>query len=96
MRLTASCFTVFVALLAALPAFGVEAGATPAPSKQPDPAADINKPRADARTIAFDTEAAIHDPPSTGDCGSVESPSLTLTLSSGRPSLSAATCAMIV
>jgi hypothetical protein len=26
--------------------------------------------------IPFDTEAAIHDPPSTGDCGRVESPSL--------------------
>ena len=47
-------------------------------------------------TIAFDTEAAIHDPPSTGDCGSVESPSLMLMLSIGRPSVSAATCAMIV
>ena len=44
----------------------------------------------------FDTEAAIHDPPSTGDCGSVESPSLMLTFSSGSPSMSAATCAMIV
>ena len=44
----------------------------------------------------FDTEAAIHDPPSTGDCGSVESPSLTVTFSSGSPSMSAATCAMIV
>jgi hypothetical protein len=46
--------------------------------------------------IAFDTEAAIHDPPSTGDCGRVESPSLILILSSGSPSMSAATCAMIV
>ena len=27
--------------------------------------------------MACDTEAAIHEPPSTGDCGSVESPSLT-------------------
>ena len=47
-------------------------------------------------TIPFDTEAAIHDPPSTGDCGNVESPSLIVTLSSGNPSISAATCAMIV
>ena len=47
-------------------------------------------------TIPFDTEAAIHDPPSTGDCGSVELPSLMLTASRGRPSLSAATCVMIV
>jgi len=46
--------------------------------------------------IACATEAAIHDPPSTGDCGSVESPSLMLILSSGRPSMSAATCAMMV
>ena len=46
--------------------------------------------------IPFDTEAAIHDPPSTGDCGSVESPSLMLMFSSGSPSMSAATCAMMV
>ena len=46
--------------------------------------------------IACDTEAAVHEPPSTGACGSVESPSLTVILSSGRPSMSAATCAMIV
>ena len=36
-------------------------------------------------TIPFDTEVAIHDPPSTGDCGRLESPSLMLMLSSGRP-----------
>src|SRR4029077_7325861 len=46
-------------------------------------------------TIPFDTEAAIHDPPSTGDCGNVESPSLMVTLSSGSPSMSAATCAIV-
>ena len=34
--------------------------------------------------------------PSTGDWGSVESPSLMLMFSIGRPSVSAATCAMIV
>ena len=47
-------------------------------------------------TIPLDTEAAIHEPPSTGDCGRLESPSLTLMFSSGSPSLSAATCAMMV
>ena len=47
-------------------------------------------------TIPFDTEAAIHDPPSTGDCGRLESPSLMVMFSSGSPSMSAATCAMIV
>ena len=46
--------------------------------------------------MACATEAAVHEPPSTGDCGSVESPSLIVTLSIGRPSMSAATCAMIV
>jgi hypothetical protein len=51
---------------------------------------------AEVVAIPFDTEAAIHDPPSTGDCGSVESPSFTVTLSSGNPSISAATCVMIV
>ena len=40
--------------------------------------------------IACDTEAAVHEPPSTGACGSVESPKLTVILSSGRPSRSAA------
>src|SRR5262245_34516451 len=29
--------------------------ATKAPAKKPDPAADINKPRADARVVAFET-----------------------------------------
>src|SRR3954469_5304549 len=47
-------------------------------------------------TMPFATEAAIHDPPSTGDCGRLESPSLMLMLSSGNPSESAATCAMMV
>ena len=42
------------------------------------------------------TEAAIHEPPSTGACGSVESPSLHVMFSIGSPSMSAATCAMIV
>ena len=46
--------------------------------------------------MPFATEVAIHEPPSTGDCGRLESPSLTVMLSSGRPSMSAATCAMIV
>jgi hypothetical protein len=46
--------------------------------------------------MALHTDEAIHEPPSTGHCGSVESPSLTLILSMGRPSMSAATCAMIV
>ena len=46
--------------------------------------------------MPLETEAASHDPPSTGDCGRVESPSFTLTASSGRPSMSAATWAMIV
>ena len=46
--------------------------------------------------IPFDTDAAIHEPPSTGDWGKLESPSLTLIFSSGSPSLSAATCAMMV
>ena len=41
-------------------------------------------------------KVAIHDPPSTGDCGRLESPSLMLMLSSGKPSMSAATCAMMV
>ena len=50
----------------------------------------------DVVTIPFATEAAIHDPPSTGDRGSAESPSLTVMASSGSPSISAATCAMIV
>ena len=35
-------------------------------------------------TIPFATEAAIHDPPSTGDCGKLESPILMLTLFLGR------------
>ena len=42
------------------------------------------------------TEAAVQEPPSTGDCGSVELPSLIVTFSSGRPSISAATWVMIV
>ena len=46
--------------------------------------------------MPLETEAASHEPPSTGDCGKVESPSLTLMASSGRPSMSAATWAMIV
>jgi len=46
--------------------------------------------------IPLDTEAAIHDPPSTGDCGRLESPRLMLMFSSGSPSMSAATCAMMV
>ncbi len=46
--------------------------------------------------MAFATDAAVHEPPATCASGSVESPSLTVTLSSGRPSMSAVTCAMIV
>ena len=46
--------------------------------------------------MPFATEVAIHDPPSTGDCGRLESPSLMVMLSSGNPSMSAATCAMMV
>ena len=46
--------------------------------------------------IPLDTEAAIHDPPSTGDCGRLESPRLMLMFWSGSPSMSAATCAMMV
>src|SRR5262245_24810440 len=46
--------------------------------------------------MACATEAAVHDPPSTIECGKVESPSFTVTLSMGTPSMSAATCAMTV
>ena len=46
--------------------------------------------------IPFPTEAAIQEPPSTGDAGRLESPSLMVMLSRGSPSMSAATCAMIV
>ena len=56
-------------------------------------------PRATRRTwrrCALATEEAVHDPPSTGACGNVESPSFTLTFSIGSPSRSAGTCAMTV
>ena len=46
--------------------------------------------------MPFETDDAIHDPPSTGDCGRLESPSLMLTLSIGSPSASAATWAIMV
>ena len=49
-----------------------------------------------AAPIAPATEAAIQEPPSTGDAGRLESPSLTVMLSMGSPSMSAASCAMIV
>ena len=49
-----------------------------------------------ALTIACEIEAAVQEPPSTGAFGRVESPSFTVMLSSGTPSMSAATCAMIV
>ena len=39
---------------------------------------------------------AVHEPPSTGDVGSDESPSRKVTSASGRPSNSAAICVMIV
>ena len=42
-------------------------------------------PRRTVVTIPFDTDAAIHDPPSTGDCGSVESPSLIVTAVERQP-----------
>src|SRR5262249_5736585 len=49
----------------------------------------LRRPRSSPRissavaVIACATEAAVHDPPSTCDCGSAESPSFTVTLSIG-------------
>jgi hypothetical protein len=46
--------------------------------------------------MAEPTEDVVNDPPSTGASGKEESPSLTATFSSGTPSISAASCAIIV
>ena len=46
--------------------------------------------------MAEPTDEVVNDPPSTGASGSAESPSFTVTLSSGTPSISAASWAIIV
>ncbi len=56
MRLTAWLLTVAIALLGVAPTYGADTAAAGTVAKKPDPAADINHPRADARTIAFDTD----------------------------------------
>ena len=49
-----------------------------------------------ARCTAEPAEAAVHDPPSTGEVGRDESPSRVVTASMGRPSASAAICVRMV
>ena len=88
-----------LALQDGLRRLGVPAMLAPASGESFIALASFSKSPRTARAVfamALQTEDAIHDPPSSGHCGSVESPSLTLILSIGRPSMSAATCAMIV
>ena len=56
-----------------------------------------DQPRSPVRpltsALACAVEAAVHEPPSTGDSGSVESPSFTVMLSSGSPNIAIANTA---
>ena len=46
--------------------------------------------------MAEPTDEVVKEPPSTGASGSAESPSFTVTLSSGAPSISAASWVIMV